>query len=415
MLKQIYLIVLLGIIFPVAVFARDAILVSEQHVKSAFRDHITFYAKFHGSDQILITEITLFYKLATQRTISRNVVEFTPDVTVSVSFRIDQTEIYFPPGTELEYWWKVIDSEGRELQTERGKFLYLDERHNFHPLSNDRVTLYWYQGNDEFGQALFDQANKGLDQLETNVGIQVTHPIRIFIYANHDDLLGALSLGVHEWTGGVAFTEMSVIAIGIEPNSLDWGLGAMTHEMTHLVIHQATDNPYTNLPHWLDEGIAVYNENPDELDSQFREDFESAVTNNELMTLQTLSSNFPADPVAASLAYGESGSVVKFIIDTYGSDAMKHLLEIFSEGALYDDALQESLGVDMHGLDNAWRESLGLPPLPADATTALPSPEPDMPQDGIVIPTPEQPGSGGRSCMASLIFPVAGIWLKRRN
>jgi hypothetical protein len=81
------------------------------------------------------------------------------------------------------------------------------------------------------------------------------------------------------------------------------------------------------------------------------------------MTLQTLSSSFPADPEQAGLAYAQSGLVVEFIIDQYGQDAMAQLLDIFSEGALYDESLTEALGVDTWGLDNAWREAMGFTPL----------------------------------------------------
>jgi hypothetical protein len=224
--------------------------------------------------------------------------------------------------------------------------------------------LYWYEGGDSFGQALFDRANVALDTLQNDVGIALEEPIKIFIYANHGDLLGAISTSSQEWTGGQAFPNYGVVLIGIAPSQLTWGLDATTHEMTHLVIHQATDNPYGDLPRWLDEGIAVYNENQDELDDDFRAIFERAVKDDNLMTLRSLSSPFPADPMQANLAYGQSGAVVKFIIDTYGTEAMAHLLEIFSEGAIYDEALQEALGVDTDGLDNAFRASLGLPILP---------------------------------------------------
>jgi hypothetical protein len=43
---------------------------------------------------------------------------------------------------------------------------------------------------------------------------------------------------------------------------------------------------------------------------------------------------------------------------------MAELLSIFAEGALYDEALEQALGVDTDGLDNEFRLSLGLPPLP---------------------------------------------------
>ena len=88
------------------------------------------------------------------------------------------------------------------------------------------------------------------------------------------------------------------------------------------------------------------------------------------MTLRSLSSPFPADPMEANLAYGQSGAVVKFIIDSYGTEAMAHLLEIFSEGAIYDEALQEALGVDTDGLDNVFRASLELSTLPGTEAVA---------------------------------------------
>ncbi|MCB0210486.1 MAG: hypothetical protein KDJ52_14200, partial [Anaerolineae bacterium] len=218
-----------------------------------------------------------------------------------------------------------------------------------------------------FGQTLFERANEALDTLEADFGATIENPIKIFIYGDQQALLDAMSAGAQEWTGGVAYTDYGVVVIGIRPAQLDWGLNAMTHEMSHLVIHQATDNPFgggSTLPRWLDEGIAVYNENRDELDEDFKPLFDRAVANNTLMTLRTLSSPFPSDPLQANLAYGQSGAVVKFMADTYGTEAMTKLLDIFAEGALYDEALEQSIGLNMDQLDNAFRESLGLPPLP---------------------------------------------------
>ncbi len=384
------------------VYAQGAIRVVDQSIESQFRDNITAHISAQG--QVTITKVEFFYRVVGQLATSRNVAEFEPGTTVEAQFSIDQTSIYFPPGTEIEYWWKFTDANDNILKTEKQTYLYLDNRHDFKNLSNDRLTLYWYRGGDDFGQALFDQANKALDQLEANVGVSVQRPIKIFIYGSHTDLLDAIAVGAQEWTGGQAFTDDGVVVLGIAPGDLKWGLRATTHELTHLVIHQATDNPYGDLPRWLDEGLAVYNEDPNRLDSQFRSSFERAVKENSLMTLQTLSSSFPADPRAANLAYGESGAVVKFVVDTYGSAAMKNLLDIFSEGELYDKALEQALGVDTRGLDNAWRASLGLPPLitevqpakhavPAVAPATDEAPSTPEAQRPATTPSPNEPPS----------------------
>ena len=343
---------------------QDVIQAVDQSVDYEFRDHLTF--NLETDSTVEIVEVELLYRIVGRPATSRNNADFTPGPAVSARFTLDQTkpENYFPPGTELEYWWRVTDAAGNELKTDRQKLLYLDNRYDWQKLENDRLALYWYEGGDSFGQALFDRANLALDTLETDVGIGLEDPIKIFIYGNHQDLLGAISTSSQEWTGGQAFTNYGVVVIGVAPSQLNWGLDATTHEMTHLVIHQATDNPYGDLPRWLDEGIAVYNENQDELDDDFRAVFEQAVANDELMTLRSLSSPFPSDPMQANLAYGQSGATVKFVIDTYGTEAMAQLLDIFSEGAIYDEALQEALGLDTDGLDNAFRASLGLSPLP---------------------------------------------------
>jgi hypothetical protein len=352
---------------------QEAIGVTAQAVDYDFRDHLTFTATIESAAEI--TAIELLYRIAGRPATSRNKADLTPGSSpseVSAEFKLDQTkpENYFPPGTELEYWWRITTADGNELRTDRQTLLYLDNRYDWQTLENERLALYWYEGGNRFGQALFDRANKALDTLATDFGVALADPIKIFIYASHRDLLGAISTSSQEWTGGQAFPNYGVVLIGVAPSQLNWGLDATTHEISHLVIHQATDNPYGDLPRWLDEGIAVYNENREELDEDFRAVFEEAVRNNQLLTLRTLSSPFPADPMLANLAYGQSGAVVKFIIDTYGPEAMAHLLEIFAEGAIYDQALQEALGVDTDGLDNAFRASLGLPPLPGTEVEA---------------------------------------------
>jgi hypothetical protein len=363
-------VVILAIISTGNILAQDPINVTDQEVDYNFRESVTFTASAESSAEIV--EANLFYQVVGQVASSRNAADFEPGTTVEAEFVIDETDPsnYLPPGTELQYWWGFVDAEGNELKTEKKTLLYLDNRYDWQTLDNERLTLYWYEGGDDFGQALFDRANAALDTLETDVGVVIEDPIKIFIYANHRDFLGAISASAQEWTGGQAFTRFGVVAIGIAPGQLDWGLNAMTHEMTHLVIHQATENPFGDLPRWLDEGIAVYNENQDELDDDFRAIFERAVQNNELMTLRTLSSPFPSDPLQANLAYGESGAVVKYMVDTYGPDKMAALLEIFSEGALYDEALEQALGVNTDQLDNEFRASLGLPPLPGTESSA---------------------------------------------
>lgn len=341
-----------------------SVTVVDESWDAEFRDHLTF--NLEADSEAKIVEAFLFYKVVGQLATSRNEAEFTPSTSIKAEFSLDQTlpVNYMPPGAEVEYWWKLVDAAGNEFKTNRQSLFYTDQRFSWRQLQNERLTLSWYEGDDAFGTALFDRANLALDTLENDVGVAIENPVKVFIYGNHDDLLSSISTSAQEWTGGVAFTEFGVVVIGINPVQLEWGLNAMTHEMTHLVIHQATDNPYGDLPRWLDEGIAVYNEDKEQLVSDFRPLLDEAIAKNKVLTLRTLSSPFPSDPIMANLAYGQSGEVVRFIINHHGPEAMAELLDIFAEGALYDEALEQALNVDTDTLDNQWRISVGLEPLP---------------------------------------------------
>ncbi|MFC1975843.1 peptidase MA family metallohydrolase [Chloroflexota bacterium] len=362
------LVVVLLAMMPGYIAAQEiAIEVTGQAVDTAFRDYVAFTLNAESNAEIV--DADLLYKLAGQVVTSRNQADFTPGAAIEAELIINQTEPgnYFPPGTELQYWWELTDADGNELTTEKQTLVYMDERYDWQTLDNDRLTLYWYEGSNTFAQNLFDRANASLDTLEDDLNVMIEESVKIFIYANHNDFLDAYHIGGQEWAGGAAFNEHGVVMMTVEPNQPEWGTIITTHEMTHLVIHQATDNFYTGdltLPRWLDEGIAVYTSGEMNTRSDFNQRLNRAIDNNELFTLRTLSSPFSSDPDEAVQSYAQSGAVVNFIIDTYGPEAMAELLGALAEGALYDEALEQALSLDTDALDNAFRDSIDLPPLP---------------------------------------------------
>ena len=108
-----------------------------------------------------------------------------------------------------------------------------------------------------------------------------------------------------------------------------------------------------------------------ELEDALQEALDQAVAEDELLSLQSLSSTFPASSRRAGLAYAQSNQVVTYLIETYGQVKMGELLAILSTGTTYDQALQSAYGLSVMELDNEWRGSLGLPP---QQTAARPTP-----------------------------------------
>ncbi|HEX5501217.1 MAG TPA: peptidase MA family metallohydrolase, partial [Thermomicrobiales bacterium] len=183
------------------------------------------------------------------------------------------------------------------------------------------------------------------------------------------------------------------------------------HEMSHQLLYQATDNPYGGPPHWLDEGLAVYNqETPD---GEFGTMLRQAVRDGALIPVRALNSNFPLDPDQALLSYAESLSVVQFIVKTYGDAKLGRLLTSFKDELSYDEALQAALGVDTDGLDRAWKASLGYQGDRAGATLDGPR----APGDGIGRAPGGGPGAFTRVAapLAALaVIAAGGLALRRR-
>jgi len=381
-------------ITPLSALAQGGITVVTDEYETVFGEAITFRVAAESESEI--TDIGLYYKVGGFPATSRAYLDFEPSQTVEAEHEWDLVLNYTPPGSEIEYWWKIEDAGGKELKTESVSFTYEDERYDWQELRSSRIILYWYRGDDDFGQALFDRGLEALDQLSHDTGVTVEKAVKIFIYGSHSDLLGALDQGAREWTGGRAFTDQGIVLIGVSPGNLEWGKRATVHELTHVVVHQVTDTPLGGLPTWLDEGLAMHAEG--DLEPIYRAELNEAIESNTLISVRSISSSFSADSGLASLSYAESYSLVEFILDRYGEGKMTQLIDIFTEGAYYDDALQEALGVDTDGLEDAWRAWLGAPPRPTVAEVT-----PQVSQPAVPTPVAQQPIGEELCCLGGLV------------
>jgi len=353
---------------PIAVQAQEAISASYTTTVE-FPTSITFNISAESNDNI--TQVILDYKInmITNVTVTTEVEpEFKAAPDVQTSWEWDTQQESLPPGAEIRYSWRIEDAAGHELETPWQTIQFDDSRYHWKSLIEGKISLFWYKGDQSFAQDLLDTANEALNMLSRDTGASLEQAVEIYIYATADDLRGAL-INAQEWTGGVSFSEFGILAIGIAPDNLAWGETAMAHELAHLLTYQMTFNPYSDIPTWLNEGLSMYAEGP--LDLTFESLLGKAISEDALISVQTISSNFPANTVEAELSYAESYSLVQFLIKNYGEQKMLNLLSTFKQGSTYDNALEEVYGFDTAGLDNLWRQSWGLGP-----RQATPTPQP---------------------------------------
>ena len=141
--------------------------------------------------------------------------------------------------------------------------------------------------------------------------------------------------------------------------------------MTHILNYRAGHSVFRRLPSWLHEGLAEYGN----VDPGFSYDvaLEFAVATDRLLPhlfMQTL----PGDPEDVIIFYGQSKSVVNFMIGLRGEEGMRRLLALLKDGVGMDRALTEIYGLDRLALTNAWRAAIDAEPyVPPETAEARPT------------------------------------------
>ena len=349
----------LGMLSPTLVQARSGLTILDSSAQVEFPSRLSF--NLSAEDDVNITDIRLYYtvdRASFAQVTSEVYIEFVPATTVDVNWTLEMVKIGgLPPGASVDFWWAIEDASGGRIETAPSRIQFDDNHYSWRSLTEGEVAIYWYKGNDSFAREIMLSAQQALTRLAEDTGAELERPVKLYIYANSQDLQGAM-IYPQEWTGGVAFTRYGTIAIGISSDNLSWGRGAIAHELTHLVIDQMTLNPYGNLPTWLDEGLAMYAEGA--LSPEYTASLNKAIAEKGLISVRSLSSPFSAYTEQSVLAYAQSYSLVDFLISNYGQAKMLELLLTFRQGSSYDGALEKVYGFDMDGLNTLWQDYVAV-------------------------------------------------------
>jgi hypothetical protein len=333
---------------------QGAIIVRDSDAQPNFPTSVVFSLEAASSSEI--TDIDLLYGATRGEMRTVVPIEFTPGEQVEAEHDLNTQIFHLPVGVEISYNWLIRDASGNELETPLQTMFYQDTRFDWQQASERDITVHWYAGDKTFGSELLAISTRTLDRLEQDIGATITDPVNIYIYASTSDMRAALRANSVEWVGGQAVPYLGLIIGVVAPGNMPEAQRIIPHELSHQVLYQATENPYGGKPLWFDEGLAVYNQ--EEVDWIFPRAVAEAARNDTLIPLEALAASFPADSDRAMLSYAQSYSVVQYIFDTYGSDQIAELVQLFSEATPAEEAIPAALGVSVDELDAAWRETL---------------------------------------------------------
>jgi len=267
-------------------------------------------------------------------------------------------ERYIPVGSVFVYSWELKDADGVVHTTDEEQFVFLDGRFQWQSRTEGDVTVYWYGPTDAQAiQALQATADSIADNEEL-LQVEMPYPVRVVVYPNES--AGELA---QRPRGGSFDSQVVTGGARVAPDllhiydSLGGFVDVTRHEAGHLVTKVAGDGPFTTIPSWLDEGVAVYSQTSP--GSGYLGALEAGIASDSTLRLRSLAG--PVNEASqVNLFYGQSWAVAAFMIDTYGEEAFAELFATVKSGEPIDEALLAVYGVDQDGLYNDWRESVGL-------------------------------------------------------
>jgi hypothetical protein len=320
-----------------------------------FPDGITF--SLDAESDHPIADVELMYRVPGIETYSVELPRFQSGTTsLAIDQAVDLRSGDLPPGLDVQYHWRITDENGDVIETPEKTVLWEDSRYNWTPLKGQHVTVYSYDGDAAFEQEILDTAERTIASLTKAYGVEPNQEIRLWSYVSKDDFYGALAPNSEPWIAGAAFPGLHEI-LAILPQGDDYEVKRVVpHEISHQVLHQATENPFNSPPQWMDEGLAVFNQETGR-DRFYAHALELAAQGN-VPPLRTLNGNFPYDHQGAMDAYSLSLSAVIYILDTYGNEGMSRLIGTFRDGVTYEDAIEKGLGITFDELDKQWRDDL---------------------------------------------------------
>lgn len=345
----------LAILLPQRPVHAQGITVTGAGVEYFFAQRMTFRISAQSDTDIRSAVVVFRAGSGPER---RGTATFAPGKTIEATYVQPLIGGMVPPFSAVTFWWELSDSAGHKLTTLPQAIEYLDNRFNWQEATEANVRVRYYAGDTAYARAALSGARSALARVNQELQAPVPPRVEVYLYATLDDLQSALLLGGRDWQGGQARPDLGVVLVAIPPGQEAPAQMKrdIPHELTHLLVFQATGAGYARVPHWLDEGLASANEELAQPAYQLA--IESAFREGRLIPLETLCGPFPADAGQAQLAYAQSQGVVQFIRDRY-PDGVRKLLGAYAGGATCSGGVGQALGYTLGALDLAWRASLG--------------------------------------------------------
>lgn len=349
---RLYLILLALLLLPASATAQSPVTLI--HSTADYRYGQVMRFSLTAASQTPITQVTLAF--TTPGLPNTFTVDLTlpPTVEIDVTQPVDLTQVHIAPFAPVTFWWLLTDVQGDTFTLPETTIQYTDDRFHWQQVEREGAAVHWAEGEPSLAQAALNVITQAQPRLQSIIPAAWSEPLHVYVYPTSSDLRAALRLAGSDWVGGHASPALGVILVAVpDPLTAPAALQrSLPHELTHLLLYQATGVAYETVPVWFKEGLATWfeqNPNPN-YETVLRE----AIAGNSAIPFAELCLAFPAAEDQALLAYAQSASLITTIQTRYGNHALTEFVDAFADGLRCEAAVQRVLGISLADLTGIW-------------------------------------------------------------
>lgn len=344
-----------------------------------------------------IVEVRVYFRAAGNRRWGYAYADFKPGSLITATRSIPVSEAtYLAPGVDVEYYFQIRDAHGAVLKTERSTVEYLDNKFDWKRVNIGPLELVYHDIRDDRVAGAARELSRDLQRVVDLLQFEPRKTFKGVIYNSYADANAVFPVQSQTTTdhgtfAGYAFPEQGVfVGQGLDRRII-------VHESTHLLLREALGEKALDVPAWLDEGFATHSEP----NGRIRGRGELYGRTPPLRSMNRVSGT----PRTIPFFYYKSVSVVAYLIEEYGEDNFRRMLDELKAGRVIEDALLNVYGFDVDGLDRRWA---GLPVEPA--ATPMPTVPRSISAAQELEPLATVPlGPAGNMGEASEGSPVDGV------
>ncbi len=343
----------LSALLMTAASAQQGPSIVETQIVNEWPRELDFSALVDNGDAL--SEAILFYTVLPEGALTRRPAEIARgDVTrVTASVPTNRDRIWIPAGAEIEWYWELTAVDGGVEETDLQLYRYEDP-HDWREVREGNLSVFYYQ-DESTALQLLGAGNEAMARISELLQVELDIPVRVYVWSNPGDARGVENVQSETFDEQVLTGGTRVLADLLHVFApTRW---IVQHELTHVLTKIAGEGGLGSIPAWLNEGVATYAEG--DWRSRRGRPVDFAVENDLLLSVRSMGST-SNEPGEVDLFYGQSADLVTFLIDQFGEEQLAELFAVFKRGSTVDNALQSVYGFDRDGLDDRYRQSLGL-------------------------------------------------------